>query len=131
MSAIAAIVPRFKRKQTNMILSIDLIKGYHAHIYYDAESKSKAQALSKAVENQFGEAVFGRWHDRPVGPHPDWSHQISFRPELFDKIIPYLALNRNGLVIFTHPNTDDVLRDHNDGAIWMGNIRPLNFDALV
>jgi aromatic ring-cleaving dioxygenase len=107
-----------------------LITSYHAHIYYSAESKSKAQALSNSIEKIFDEAEFGRWHDRPVGPHPDWSHQISFGPELFDQIIPFLALNRNGLVIFTHPNTSDPLRDHRDGAIWMGDVRPLDLEIL-
>ena len=111
-------------------LHTSMINSYHAHIYYSAESKSEAQALSASIEAKFDGAEFGRWHDRPVGPHPDWSHQISFGPQLFDQIIPFLALNRNGLVIFTHPNTGDPLRDHRDGAIWMGDIRPLDLEIL-
>ncbi len=111
-------------------LPTTLITSYHTHIYYNGESKSKAQALSRNIEKLFAEAEFGRWHDRPVGPHPDYSHQIAFPPHLFDQIIPFLALNRNGLVIFTHPNTDDPLRDHRDGAIWMGEVRPLDLETL-
>lgn len=113
-----------------MTLPISLITGYHAHIYYDENSKAKAQSLSKAVENEHGGAAFGRWHDRPVGPHPDWSHQIAFEPDLFDRIIPFLALNQGGLTIFIHPNTDDELRDHRDGAIWMGQTRPLDLSVF-
>jgi len=111
-------------------LATSTITSYHAHIYYDAKSKSTAQALSRAIEKLFGAAEFGRWHDRPIGPHPDWSHQIAFNPELFGQIIPFLALNRNGLVILIHPNTDDQIGDHRDRAIWMGDIRPLDFDIL-
>ncbi len=100
-------------------------------IYYDADSKAKAEALCRALEDEFAaQAQFGRWHDQPVGPHPDWSRQIAFQPDMFDTIIPFLALNRNGLVIFTHPNTDDFLRDHRDSGIWMGAVRPLNLSVL-
>lgn len=112
-----------------MTLSIDLIKDYHAHVYYDADSKPRAEGLRAAMEVEF-EAEFGRWSDRPVGPHPDWSFQIAFKPDLFDKIMPYLALNRNGLVIFAHPNTDDAARDHRDGGIWMGAVRPLDLSMF-
>lgn len=113
-----------------MTLKLDLITGYHVHIYYDATTKDKAQALSKVVEREYGQAEFGRWHDKPIGPHPDWSHQIAFKPDLFDKIVPFIALNRNGLTIFIHPNTDDGYRDHREGAIWMGAVRPLNLGFM-
>ena len=113
-----------------MTLPIDLITSYHAHVYYDADSKPKAEALRAAMEAEFGQAEFGRWFDRPIGPHPDWSYQISFLPDMFDQIMPYLALNRNGLVIFSHPNTDDALRDHRDCGIWMGAVRPLDLSIF-
>lgn len=113
-----------------MTHSIDTISSYHAHVYFDADSKPKAEALRAAMEQEFTKAEFGRWHDRPVGPHADGSFQIAFAPDLFDKIIPYLALNRNDLVIFTHPNTDDGLRDHRDGGIWMGAVRPLDLSIF-
>jgi len=113
-----------------MTLSIDLITDYHAHVYYDADSKSKAEALRAVMEVEFAQAEFGRWFDRPIGPHPDWSFQIAFKPDLFDMILPWLALNRNGLVIFAHPNTDDAVRDHRDSGIWMGAIRPLDLSIF-
>jgi DOPA 4,5-dioxygenase len=37
----------------------------------------------------------------------------------------WLALNRNGLVVFTHPLTGDDLADHTEHAIWMGGVREL------
>jgi len=113
-----------------MTYPIDLITSYHAHVYYDADTKPKAQALRAAMETEFEQAEFGRWFDRPIGPHPDWSFQIAFEPELFGAIMPYLVLNRNGLVIFSHPNTDDALRDHRDGGIWMGAVRPLDLNIF-
>lgn len=43
----------------------------------------------------------GRVHEKPVGPHPDWSCQLAFKPALFGEVIPWLAMNHKGLVVFT------------------------------
>ncbi len=106
--------------------SLSKIKDYHAHVYYDANSKPFAESLREDLEKRFPEAVYGRWHDRPVGPHPDWSFQIALGIDLFQPIVSYLAMKRGPLVIFIHPNTGDDLVDHRDYAIWIGGIRTLN-----
>lgn len=110
--------------------SIESIKNYHAHIYYDRHSKKSAEGLRTCMEELFPKAVFGRWHDHPVGPHPDGSFQIEFTSEQFQPIISFLALNRGNLVIFVHPNTGDALVDHRDHAIWMGQVQPLKLKSL-
>jgi DOPA 4,5-dioxygenase len=46
-------------------------------------------------------------------------------------VLTWLALNRNGLVIFCHPSTGDSLKDHTDHAIWLGAIRPLNLAQFM
>ena len=110
--------------------SLEDIRNFHAHIYYDSESKKFAEHLRSHLEDQFPDAVYGRWHDQPVGPHPDGSFQVEFPSELLQPIISYLAINRGSLVIFIHPNTGDTLADHRDYAIWMGEVRPLNLRSL-
>jgi DOPA 4,5-dioxygenase len=105
------------------------IKGYHAHVYYDAQTKDQAAIVRQGVEESF-QVRMGRWHDRPVGPHPCWSYQIAFEPELFGRIVPWLALNRRGLIVFVHPETGDDITDHTDFAIWMGERMDLDLDAL-
>ena len=105
------------------------ITGFHAHVYYDAATKEKAARLRAALEARF-EVRYGRWHDRPVGPHPRWSYQIAFAPALFGEIIPWLALNRDGMVIFVHPETGDDIADHTEHAIWLGGQVALDIDAL-
>ena len=105
------------------------ITGYHAHVYYDAETKPAAEALRAALEARF-DVRLGRWHDRPVGPHPQWSYQIAFAPDLFAELVPWLALNRGGLTVFLHPETGDDIPDHSDHALWLGEKAELNLDAL-
>lgn len=101
------------------------IQGYHAHVYFDADTIEQARALCEAAVEKFGLAM-GRVHERPVGPHTDWSCQLAFDHQQFADVMLWLALNRNGLVVFTHPLTGDELADHTEHAIWMGAVRPLN-----
>jgi len=101
------------------------IESYHAHVYFDAESRDAAQGLRDAIVDAFP-VEMGRWHEKPVGPHPRWSYQVAFAPELFDALVPWLMVNRNGLTIFLHPNTGDDLADHRDHPAWMGEQVALN-----
>ena len=108
----------------------DVIHSYHAHVYYDAETKETAARLRESVEARFNDITMGRWHDRPVGPHPRWSYQILFEPALFGELVPWLALNREGLTVFLHPNTGEDLPDHAEHAMWLGGSLELNLSAL-
>ncbi len=109
---------------------VSAITGYHAHVYFDAKSRARAIALREALVKAFPQAVLGRNHELPVGPHPEWSYQVAFEPALFPGIVPWLALNRDGLTVFVHPETGDVLADHRDFALWMGSMPKLDLDAL-
>jgi aromatic ring-cleaving dioxygenase len=105
------------------------IQGFHAHIYYGADSVEKARALCAEASRRF-DLKLGRMHNQPVGPHPDWSCQLAFRPPLFGEVIPWLALHRGKLVVFIHPVTGNDLVDHRDRAMWMGAVRPLDLSCL-
>ena len=105
------------------------IASFHAHVYFDATTVTKATRLCKLAAERFP-VTMGRVHRRPVGPHPDWSCQLVFSPALFGDVVPWLALNREGLVIFIHPETGDDLVDHRDHAIWMGAVRPLKLEIF-
>ncbi|MEX0283927.1 MAG: DOPA 4,5-dioxygenase family protein [Paracoccaceae bacterium] len=105
------------------------IQSYHAHVYFDADTVDQARAVCEAARDQF-DVEMGRVHEKPLGPHPMWSCQLAFGPEVFDTLMPWLALNRGGLIVFTHPNTGDALKDHRDHAIWMGTGLELNLDIF-
>ncbi len=103
----------------------DTITGYHAHVYFDAATEPAAAALRDAIDGQF-DAELGRWHRKPVGPHPAWMYQIAFAPAQFAELVPYLALNRAGLSVLVHPMTGDAVADHLEHALWLG--APLTLD---
>lgn len=107
----------------------ETIQGYHAHLYFDASTVEQARDLCLAAEEKFG-VTMGHMHQRPVGPHPCWSCQLTASPTQFDKLLPWLALNRKGLVVFAHPETGDPLADHRDHAIWLGTGLELDFSIF-
>jgi DOPA 4,5-dioxygenase len=106
------------------------ITGWHAHVYYDpATTRDRAARLREWVGERF-DARLGHWHDASVGPHTQAMYQIAFPAELFATLVPFLALNRLGLSILVHPETDDPYADHLEHALWLGPALPINGEAL-
>jgi DOPA 4,5-dioxygenase len=105
------------------------IQGYHAHIYYDAETRPIAERLREAIGNRFG-VELGRWRDEPVGPHPVPMYQAAFPAAEFPRIVPWLMLNRGGLSVLVHPETEDAYDDHTIHALWLGAPLPLRVEGL-
>ncbi len=96
------------------------IKAFHAHLYYtDDKGLEMAKNIAELAASQFDIKV-GRFHDKPVGPHPVWSCQLSFALDTFGSIIPWLMLNRQSLDVFVHPVTGDDYLDHTQGISWLG-----------
>jgi DOPA 4,5-dioxygenase len=107
------------------------IAGYHAHIYYDAATRARAERLRERLAAGFPEARLGRWHDVPVGPHTQAMYQVAFPAASLARLFPWLLLNRDGLAVLLHPETGDDLADHTAHAAWMGAMLPLNLAALA
>lgn len=105
------------------------IRGYHAHVYFDASSIGQARALCEAAAARFA-LKMGRMHEKLVGPHPQWSCQLAMRAELFGEVIPWLMLHRGELVVLVHPITGNDLVDHRDHAFWLGAAQPLDLSTL-
>ena len=106
------------------------IKDWHAHVYFDAATRAPAWALRERIEKSF-DIEMGRFHEKPVGPHPMWSYQLAFPAAHFSSVVGWLALHRGELTVFVHPNTGQSLEDHRDRAIWLGQQVPLVLSALT
>lgn len=105
------------------------IEGFHAHVYYDAETRSVAERLREAIGGGFT-VQLGRWHDKPVGPHPVSMYQVAFAVAEFPRLVPWLMLNRESLSILVHPLTGNDYDDHAHHALWLGQPLPLRLDQL-
>lgn len=113
-------------------LDPSLIESWHAHVYFDAARRDAAWALRELIGAELaGRMALGRFHEKPVGPHPMWTYQLAFAPADFSRVVGWLALNHGALDVFVHPNTGDELRDHRDRALWVGKSYALNLAALA
>ncbi len=107
----------------------NLFERYHAHIYFGEDTEAQARELCIGAWRQCHVGL-GRFHRKPVGPHPLWSCQLSFDKDEFDRVIPWLDAHRNGLDILVHPLTGDALAEHTEHARWLGEEVALNVDIF-
>jgi aromatic ring-cleaving dioxygenase len=105
------------------------IEGFHAHVYYDPETRAVAERLREAIGSGFT-VQLGRWHDKQVGPHPASMYQVAFAVAEFPRLVPWLMLNRESLSILVHPLTGNDYDDHAHHALWLGPALPLRLDML-
>jgi len=105
------------------------IKGYHAHVYYDAATKQKAAKLRDAIIGKF-KVEPGGFSDEPRGPHPISQFNVIFETPEFQNLVPWLMLNRDGLDVLVHPLTDSSYNDHTANAMWLGTPVPLKTEIL-
>jgi DOPA 4,5-dioxygenase len=103
--------------------------AYHAHVYFDESTLDQARRLTEEAGRQF-DVKLGRLHEKPVGPHPNWSRQISFDAGNYRDLIAWLDERRDGLTILVHGVTGDDIADHTDHAWWLGEPAVLDLRAL-
>ncbi|ELS34293.1 MULTISPECIES: DOPA 4,5-dioxygenase family protein [Pseudanabaena] len=107
----------------------NIITSYHAHVYYHPETRDAAEQVRQELGDRF-EVQLGRWHDQLVGPHTRSMYQVAFANDQFDRLVPWLLLNRQGLAVLLHPNTGNAIADHTDHALWLGEKLEVNLEPL-
>jgi aromatic ring-cleaving dioxygenase len=105
------------------------IYGYHAHVYYDTATKPAAERFHQRLSAAYP-VEMGQFSDERVGPHPVPQFQIIFTKALFQEVVPWMMLSREGLDILVHPLTDDMVDDHTVYALWLGKPVALVLDHM-
>ncbi len=100
---------------------------FHAHIYYSAEERPKAEALRDAFGGAPEILFVGSMTDQPVGPHPIPQFEVHFLESARERVLA--AIEASGLRALVHPLTDDDLADHTRLAQWIGE--PIDLDVSV
>jgi aromatic ring-cleaving dioxygenase len=103
--------------------------GYHAHVYFDPTTRPVAERLRGDIISRFTVKP-GGFSDAPIGPHPVSQFNVMFKTDEFQRIVPWLMLNRQGLNVLVHPLTDDMVDDHSDYALWLGSPVALKLDTM-
>ena len=89
----------------------------------------RARALCAGAAELF-EANRDRGRKRPARPYPEWSCQLTFDTNAFDRIIRWLETIRDGLDVYVHGQTGDDLADHTTHATWLGREHTLKLDMF-
>ena len=105
------------------------IRGFHAHVYFDAITRPTAERIHDALARHSGLEV-GPLCEGRVGPHTKAMFQVTIPPEQFATVVPWLMVNRHGLSVFVHPTTDDAVADHDTSPLWMGESLPIDVEGL-
>ncbi len=105
------------------------VKGYHAHVYYDPATRPVAERLREVMISSFAVEP-GAFSDAPIGPHPISQFSVIFRSEEFQKVVPWLMLNREGLDVLVHPLTESSYDDPSKNALWLGTPVPMRLEIL-
>ena len=105
------------------------LKGYHAHVYYDPDTRPIAERLRETIISRFAVKP-GAFSDEPIGPHPISQFSVIFEADEFQKIVPWLMLNRGGLDVLVHPLTESSYDDHSKNALWLGTPVPMRLEIL-
>jgi aromatic ring-cleaving dioxygenase len=111
------------------INEIGAIREYHAHIYFDVDSRERAVELRTRVGQQFT-ARIGPLRDGRAGPHLFAQYSIAFDAEQFSALVPFLMMNRMGLTVLVHPLSGNSRDDHTLNAMWAGEVLPVNLAFL-
>jgi aromatic ring-cleaving dioxygenase len=107
-----------------------IIRGYHAHIYFEPGNPEPAAKVRELIARTFPHARLGGWRPMPVGPHTKAMYLIEIMPGDFAQIIPWLMLNRRGLSVLVHPFTGNGAEDHAVNSFWMGESLALKTENL-
>ena len=105
------------------------VKGYHAHVYFDAATRPVAERLRDTLVDLFAVEP-GVFADEPRGPHPIPQFNMIFEIPEFQNIVPWLMLNRQGLDVLVHPLTESNYDDHTRNALWLGTPVALKLERL-
>lgn len=103
---------------------------FHAHIYFDSAELEAARAFAAEAQARFAVRV-GRFHEKPVGPHPRGSCQLTVDRDRFGDFASWAVGARRGLTLFAHANTGDDYADHTDHVIWFGPSETLDISIFT
>lgn len=100
---------------------------YHAHIYWQNEDQRREALNLRETLREMGSKV-GSIHEEAVGPHPYAMYQVNYNSNIAETVEGLLSKTK--LDILLHEDTGDDLRDHTEGARWLGNKLTLNLEWL-
>lgn len=79
---------------------------------------------------EFSFLEIGRIWQKPIGPHPVCSCQVTVPAGSFEQIACWFMRNRGPLDVFVHALSGDDLKDHTDYTMWIGKEYHLHLEMF-
>lgn len=96
---------------------------YHAHVYWrDYDQRGRALYIRSQL-SELG-CDLGRVMDAAIGPHPLPMYQANYSTAIAESVES--LLKSTGLTVLLHEDTGDDIRDHTQGARWLGETLELD-----
>ena len=109
---------------------METVTQHHIHMYFSDETEAIAQNIYSSLRQHPDVLSLGRFHSKPVGPHPVRQFQVMVKPEKFEGFVAWLQEARRGLDVFIHPLMTDDHVAHTAMARWLGTPHTLLLDRL-
>lgn len=100
---------------------------YHAHIYWQNESQRSEALKLRPLFSDLGCSLGTIW-DKEIGPHPFPMYQVNYNSDIQESVEELFSTVK--LDILLHEDTGDDLRDHTEGARWIGHKLKLDLEWL-
>ena len=100
---------------------------YHAHIYWQNENQRFEALNLRPLLSELGCSLGTIW-DKEIGPHPFPMYQVNYNSNNKESVEKLLSATK--LDILLHEDTGDDLRDHTEGARWIGQELKLDLEWL-
>ena len=115
-----------------MLLLDRKVALYHAHVYFQAETRVSAVALRDQLAELFGAKIaLHSLSDGPRGPHINRMFGIDIPNSEFEGVVAFLLIHHGVHTVLFHPVTGNELLDHTHHGLWLGGIQPLDLAVLV
>lgn len=103
--------------------------NYHFHIFFSENQLDKVNRIVQEL-SKLDFISIGRIWNKPIGPHPVGSCQITVSREYFFKMAEWFLHYRDGLSIFIHALSGDDYKDHTDYVLWIGQSYEVKADIF-
>ena len=107
------------------------MEKYHAHIYYDSESRNDASLVRDLAITALPIEKISGLIDKCVGPHTSPMFNFTFLHEEMEFIREWLQQHRGELSVLIHPLSGNELNAHTERAIWLGEKLAIKEAALT
>ncbi|MDW5415302.1 DOPA 4,5-dioxygenase family protein [Iodobacter sp. CM08] len=104
---------------------------YHAHVYFLPEQIIAAEKLHARLRAALStDCWMGELIHREVGPHTQPMFEINFDESLLSEVRALLETQRGELSVLIHPELNDDVEAHTNGASWLGEELALKIHTL-